>query len=70
MNSLNSPLCVFAPLREIFFKTYNHAKSQSEDRSAKVDELMAICDALKAQLQESQTTQLQLADTIVEQAVT
>jgi len=37
---------------------------------AKADEPMAICDALKAPLQESQTTQLQLADTIVEQAVT
>jgi len=36
---------------------------------AKVDELMAICDALKAQLQEAQATQLQLADAIVEQAV-
>jgi len=30
---------------------------------------MAICDALKAQLQEAQTTQIKLADTIVEQAV-
>jgi len=36
---------------------------------AKVDELMAMCDVLKAELQESQTTQLQLADSIVEQAV-
>lgn len=36
---------------------------------AKVDELMAICDNLKARLQEAQTTQIQLADAIVEQAV-
>lgn len=37
---------------------------------AKVDELMAICDTLKARLQEAQTTQVHLADAIVEQAVT
>lgn len=36
---------------------------------AKVDELMALCDALKVRLQEAQTTQIQLADAIVEQAV-
>jgi type I restriction enzyme S subunit len=36
---------------------------------AKVDELMALCDALKARLNEAQTTQVHLADTIVEQAV-
>ena len=36
---------------------------------AKVDELMAICDALKARLNEAQITQVQLADAIVEQAV-
>ena len=35
----------------------------------KVDELMACCDALKARLSNARTTQLQLADTIVEQAV-
>ena len=35
---------------------------------AKVDELMALCDTLKASLSEAQTTQVQLADTIVEQA--
>ena len=35
----------------------------------KVDELMALCDTLKARLHEAQTTQIQLADTIVEQAV-
>jgi len=35
----------------------------------KVDELMALCDQLKTRLSDSQATQLQLADTIVEQAV-
>jgi len=42
-----------------------------EQRSivAKIDELMTICDKLKARLQESQTTQIHLADAIVEQAV-
>jgi type I restriction enzyme S subunit len=36
---------------------------------AKVDELMALCDQLKARLSDAQTTQLHLTDTIVEQAV-
>jgi type I restriction enzyme S subunit len=36
---------------------------------AKVDELMALCDALKAKLQAAQATQLQLTDSLVEQAV-
>jgi len=36
---------------------------------AKVDELMALCDALKARLAEAQTTQIHLADAIVERAV-
>jgi len=36
---------------------------------AKVDELMALCDTLKARLNDAQTTQVQLADAIVEQAV-
>ena len=35
----------------------------------KVDELMSICDDLKARLNASQTTQIQLADAIVEKAV-
>lgn len=35
----------------------------------KVDELMALCDALKARLAEAQATQIRLADAIVEQAV-
>lgn len=36
---------------------------------AKVDELMALCDALKVRLADAQTTQLHLADAIVERAV-
>lgn len=36
---------------------------------AKVDELMFLCDALKTRIAAAQTTQLQLADAIVEQAV-
>lgn len=35
----------------------------------KVDELMVLCDTLKTNLQNAQTTQLALADAIVEQAV-
>lgn len=36
---------------------------------AKVNELMALCDTLKARLADAQTIQLHLADAIVEQAV-
>ena len=36
---------------------------------AKVDQLMALCDQLKARLQQAQQTQLHLADSLVEQAV-
>lgn len=36
---------------------------------AKVDELMILCDTLKARLKDAQTTQVQLADAIVEEAV-
>ncbi|MFT5717676.1 MAG: type I restriction enzyme S subunit [Oleiphilaceae bacterium] len=36
---------------------------------AKVDELMALCDQLKARLSDAQTSQLHLTDAIVEQAV-
>ncbi len=36
---------------------------------AKVDELMALCDTLKARLAEARTTQIHLADAIVERAV-
>lgn len=35
----------------------------------KVDELMSLCDTLKTNLQNAQTTQLALADALVEQAV-
>lgn len=35
----------------------------------KVDELMALCDRLKAGLQTAQTTQLHLADTLIETAI-
>ena len=35
---------------------------------AKVDELMTLCDNLKARLNEAQSTQVQLADVIAEQA--
>jgi len=36
---------------------------------AKVDELMALCDTVKIHLNTAQTTQLQLADSLVEQAI-
>ena len=36
---------------------------------AKVDELMALCDQLKSRLSAAQTTQLHLADALVEQAI-
>jgi len=36
----------------------------------KVEELIALCDALKQRLADAQTTQIHLADAIVEQAVT
>ncbi len=36
---------------------------------AKVNELFTVCDALKERLNEAQTTQIHLADAIVEQAV-
>jgi type I restriction enzyme S subunit len=36
---------------------------------AKVDELMAICDQLKARLSDAQTTQLNLADALVKEAL-
>lgn len=36
---------------------------------AKVDELMTLCDQLKSRLSEAQTTQLHLADALVEQAI-
>jgi type I restriction enzyme S subunit len=36
----------------------------------KIDELMALCDQLKARLRDAQTTQLHLADAVVENALT
>jgi type I restriction enzyme S subunit len=36
---------------------------------AKVDALMALCDQLKSRLNDAQTTQLHLADALVEQAI-
>ena len=36
---------------------------------AKVDELMALCELLKARLADAQTTQLHLADAVVENAL-
>jgi type I restriction enzyme S subunit len=36
---------------------------------AKVDQLMALCDQLKTRLNTAQTTQLQLADTVVDEAL-
>lgn len=36
---------------------------------AKVDELLALCDTLKARINDAQATQIHLADAIVEQAV-
>ncbi|MGO2231683.1 restriction endonuclease subunit S [Psychrobacter sp.] len=35
----------------------------------KVDELMAICDQLKARLQQSQETQVQLTDALIDKAL-
>ncbi|MGV6817714.1 MAG: restriction endonuclease subunit S [Thiotrichales bacterium] len=37
---------------------------------AKVDELMALCDALKARIQEAETTQRHLANAVVQHAIT
>lgn len=45
------------------------ASAEQHSIVAKVDELMTLCDALKARLADAQTTQLHLADAIVEQAV-
>jgi type I restriction enzyme S subunit len=36
---------------------------------AKVDELIAVCDALKARISDADTTRIHLADVIVEKAV-
>ncbi|MCL1058852.1 hypothetical protein L2729_12760 [Shewanella gelidimarina] len=44
-------------------------KQEKDKIVAKVDELMDLCDQLKARLTDAQTTQLHLTDAIVEQAV-
>lgn len=44
-------------------------KQEKDKIVAKVDELMALCDQLKARLSDAQTTQLHLTDAIIEQAV-
>ena len=44
-------------------------KNEQHRIVAKVDELMALCDALKVHINDAQTTQIHLADAIVEQAV-
>jgi type I restriction enzyme S subunit len=36
---------------------------------AKVDELMALCEQLKTRLSDAQTTQLHLADAVIENAL-
>ncbi|MBT7336039.1 MAG: hypothetical protein HN856_16795 [Gammaproteobacteria bacterium] len=36
---------------------------------SKVDELLELCDTLKSQISTTRTTQLQLADAIVEEAI-
>ncbi len=36
---------------------------------AKVEELMALCDALKARVQDAQTTQLHIADAVIEKVI-
>ncbi|RLJ21978.1 restriction endonuclease [bacterium endosymbiont of Escarpia laminata] len=51
------------------FRFYLPPTAEQHRIVAKVDELMALCDALKARIQDAQTTQTHLADAIVEQAV-
>lgn len=43
--------------------------AEQERIVAKVDELMALCDQLRSRLSDAQTTQLHLADALVEQAI-
>ena len=54
---MNSIVLAFPPLAE------------QHRIAAKVDELMALCDTLKSRIHDTQTTQLHLADAVVEQAV-
>lgn len=44
-------------------------QAEIERISSKVDELMALCDQLKSRLSAAQTTQLHLADALVERAI-
>ena len=48
--------------------TIDH-KKEHYVKSAKVEELMALCDQLKASLATAQATQLNLADSLGEQAI-
>ena len=43
--------------------------SEQQRIVAKVEELMAICDQLKEKLQQSQKTQVQLTDALVDRAL-
>jgi len=56
----------FYPVRFVLSKIN---KKEQHRIVAKVDELMAICDTLKTNLSEAQTTQIHLADTMAEQAM-
>jgi len=59
-----------APLTRLWKMPIPVAPEKEQHRIvAKVDELTAICDTLKARLNKAQTTQVQLADAIVEKAV-
>lgn len=51
------------------FSSNGDAFASHNKAPTKVDELMTLCDTLKARLNNAQTTQVQLADAIVEQAV-
>ena len=44
-------------------------KAEQKKIIKKVDELLTLCDQIKARLNEAQTTQLHLAETIVKQAI-
>jgi len=54
-------------LRELAFPL--PPKSEQQRIVTKVHEMMVLCDTLKARVKEAQTTQIQLADAIVKQAV-
>lgn len=54
-------------LESTFFPLFS--RSEQHRIVAKVDELMALCEQLKSRLSDVQTTQLHLADALVEQAI-